>query len=124
MNEELTNEIVVQFTDEDLNAIKSSDLCSSNMNGEDCFLTFLPDAVRDVVGIAIEGSLDGQCLAVSQFTSDSILQKSFGHNQLTLQQLDSSQALIALVKRTVSDKVTSWAPFSQQMSPFSCTEMI
>ena len=66
----LTDEIVVQFTDEDLNAIKSRNLCSSDLDGEDCYLTFLPDAVRDAVGIAIEGNLEGQCLAVSQFTSD------------------------------------------------------
>ena len=69
-DEALTDEIVVQFTDEDLNAIKSRELCSSDMDGEDCYLTFLPDAVRDAVGIAIEGNLEGQCLAVSQFTSD------------------------------------------------------
>ena len=35
-DEFLMDEIVVQLSDDDLNSIKSSNLCSSGLGGEDC----------------------------------------------------------------------------------------
>ena len=63
----LVDQIVVQLGDEDLNAIKSSDLCS---DGENCYLTFLPDAISDTVNIGIEGTSRDQCFKVEGFFPD------------------------------------------------------
>ena len=65
--ENLSDEIVVQFGDVDLNSIKSNNLCSSSGNGTDCYLTILPQTIYDVVGIALDTE---QCLAVDRFTPD------------------------------------------------------
>ena len=64
------DEIVVQLSDTDLNSIKSSELCSSGLGGQDCFLTFLPVAVLDAMGTSLAGTGEGQCLPVTQFQED------------------------------------------------------
>ena len=69
VDEPLMDEIVVQLGFEDLNSIKSAQLCSE-LDGSDCWLSFLPDAVRDAVGIYIEGTADGQCYRVDEFITD------------------------------------------------------
>ena len=70
VDDALSDEIVVQLGEADLNAIKSGELCSSDQGGEDCFLAFLPEAVRDAVSLAMEGTLEGQCFRVSEFIAD------------------------------------------------------
>ncbi|CAI8020044.1 hypothetical protein GBAR_LOCUS12004, partial [Geodia barretti] len=65
--EGLSDEIVVQFGDIDLNAIKSYNICSSDSNGTDCFLSILPQTIYDVVGLSINMT---QCLAIEQFEPD------------------------------------------------------
>ena len=69
-DEFLMDEIVVQLSDADLNSIKSSELCSSGLGGQDCFLTFLPVAVLDAMGTSLAGTGEGQCLPVTQFQED------------------------------------------------------
>ena len=57
MDPNLSDEIIVQLSDEDLNAIKSAEVCTET-DGLDCYLSFMADAIRDAVGNSIEGDIN------------------------------------------------------------------
>uniref|UniRef100_A0A1X7V1F8 Uncharacterized protein n=1 Tax=Amphimedon queenslandica TaxID=400682 RepID=A0A1X7V1F8_AMPQE len=64
---DLSNEIIVQLGNTDLDAIKSAMICNDK-EGLDCFLSFLEDTVRDANNNPLEA--DPGCLEVTNFTPD------------------------------------------------------